>query len=296
MTITKPMLAGTPKGGLDRLSYPIIASPKLDGIRCLKVNGAVVTRTFKPIRNNYIRRILEEILPEGADGEIMAGNNFQQVSSAVMSEAGEPAFAYWMFDLAPLGARSPDYSRRLQMMQKVSSHTNLVVVPHRHIITPQELGEYEEECLAQGYEGVMVRTPNSPYKCGRATAREGYLLKIKRFVDSEARILSFEEQMKNTNAAERDAFGRTKRSSAKEGMVGKNTLGKFIVEEVGDAPWTKPFRIGMGEGLTDALRQQIWDNQEEYLGQIVKYRYQPHGVKDAPRLPTFLGFRDPEDR
>ncbi len=34
------------------------------------------------------------------------------------------------------------------------------------------LATYEEECITAGYEGVMVRTPNSPYKCGCSLLRK----------------------------------------------------------------------------------------------------------------------------
>jgi DNA ligase-1 len=298
MTITKPMLASAAKD-LNDLKYPLIASPKLDGIRCLKVDGKVVSRSFKPIRNDYIRGILEQLLPEGADGEIMAGDNFQQVASSVMSKAGEPAFKFHMFDLAPEGADAPGYQDRIQAMTDWKAANDpdghVVVVETVVIGSVDELLAFEAKCLEAGYEGVMTRRPDSPYKCGRATIKSQDLLKVKRFEDSEARVVGFVEQQLNTNEAKKDAFGRTERSSSKAGKVGKNTLGKFVVEEAGDKGWTQPFRVGTGLGLTQELRQEIWDNQDRYLGKLIKYKYQPHGVKDAPRLPIFLGFRDEDD-
>ena len=93
-----------------------------------------------------------------------------------------------------------------------------------------QLAAYEEKCLAEGYEGVMIRTPDSPYKCGRSTEREGWLLKIKRFEDDEAVVLETYEGLSNLNPAERDAFGRTKRSSCKENKVGRGELGGFVVQ------------------------------------------------------------------
>jgi DNA ligase-1 len=126
--------------------------------------------------------------------------------------------------------------------------------------------------------------------------REGYLLKRKPFKDSEAIIVGFEEQMENANEAEQDAFGRTKRSKHLEGMIPKDTLGKFLVREIGETPWLdREFAIGTGEGLTQDLRKEIWDNQSKYLGKIVTYKYQPHGIKDLPRLPIWKGFRDKRD-
>ena len=117
-------------------------------------------------------------------------------------------------------------------------------------------------------------------------------MKLKRFKDSEAVVLGFEEQMLNTNRADKDAFGRTKRSSAKAGKVGKGTLGKFRVRDVHSGV---EFEVGTGEGLTQKLRQKIWDDRDAYLGKTIKYKFQPHGVKEKPRLPIWLGFRDADD-
>ena len=105
-----------------------------------------------------------------------------------------------------------------------------------------QLAAYEEDCLAEGYEGVMIRTPDSPYKCGRSTEREGWLLKIKRFEDAEAVVLETYEGMSNHNEAQRDAFGRTKRSSAQAGKVGRGELGGFVVSAVDS---NVVFRLGL---------------------------------------------------
>ena len=179
--------------------------------------------------------------------------------------------------------------------EAANPHPNVAVVPTHTITDHDELDAYEAQQLADGFEGVMLRDPVGPYKCGRATENQGWLLKLKRFVDSEARIIDFEEQMHNDNEAETNELGLTKRSSAQDGKVPAGTLGKFVVEEVGKAPWTEPFRVGTGEGLTQELRLKIWKNRSLFKGRIIKYKYQPHGVKDAPRIPIFLGFRDPRD-
>ena len=50
-----------------------------------------------------------------------------------------------------------------------------------------------------------------------------------------------------------------------------------------------------GSGLNDALRQEIWDNRTKYLGKLVKYKYMATGIKNLPRHPVFMGFRDESD-
>ena len=98
--ITKPMLASECKdvNKLDFENNTYLATPKLDGIRALKINSNLVSRTFKQIRNTHIRTILEETLPDGADGEIVCPGAFQKTTSGVMSSKGKPEFIYYWFD------------------------------------------------------------------------------------------------------------------------------------------------------------------------------------------------------
>ncbi len=138
----------------------------------------------------------------------------------------------------------------------------------------------------------MIRTPGSPYKCGRSTEREGYLLKIKRFEDAEAVILDTYEGLSNQNAAERDAFGRTKRSMAQAGMVGRDELGGFIVRQVGTGV---EFRLGYNHVVGGVDRLTLWQQREGLVGKLVKFKHQPSGTKESPRFPKFIGFRETWD-
>jgi len=149
---------------------------------------------------------------------------------------------------------------------------------------------YDNKCVGEGYEGVMIRTPNSPYKCGRSTSREGYLQKIKRFTDSEAAIIDFEEREHNANEATTDLLGHTKRSSHQENMVKTGTLGALRVRDV-----KTQVEFKIGTGYDDALRQEIWDNKDKYSKLLVKYKSQASGAKEAPRFPVFIGFRNEND-
>jgi len=301
--ITKPMLSGSLED-VSKLKFPVLASAKLDGIRCLMVGGKCLSRTFKPIPNKFIREWMEANIPDGFDGELVSRNadgsmrTFNEIQGDVMREENEPNFEFQAFDRVTDSLTEPFEKRfdKLRFLVKTINLKHLVLAEHVLINNIEELDAYEEKCLAEGYEGIMVRSLSGPYKCGRATEKEGTLLKVKRFLDSEAVILGFEEQLENTNEAEKDAFGRTKRSSHQDGMVGKGTLGKFLVREIGSTPWKdREFAIGTGEGLTQVLRQEIWDNREAYVGKIVTYKYQMHGIKSLPRLPIWKGFRDERD-
>ena len=157
--------------------------------------------------------------------------------------------------------------------------------------TAEELAAYEETCLAQGYEGVMIRRPLAPYKHGRSTLKEGFLLKLKRFTDAEATIIGFEEKMHNANEAKTNELGRTKRSSAKDGLVPAGVLGAFILR------LPNGVEFNCGSGLNDFQRKKWWTPayKAALMGKLVKFKYQAHGTDVAPRSPIFLGIRDESD-
>jgi len=285
--IQKPMLAGNfdPK----KAKFPYIATPKIDGIRFLMIDGVAVSRTFKPIRNKHIQSLLSQYLPDGVDGELTSGDTFQSSTSAVMTIEGEPEFKVWVFDYVnPDEEILPFYLRILNIPLNTLPF-DYELLSGTTIHSPKELERYEYICLHNGYEGVMLRDPNGTYKFGRSTVNDNILLKVKRFEDDEAELIAIEEKMSNQNVAEKDAFGHVKRSASLEGMVPMNTTGTLIVRN------KDGLEFGIGSGLDDKTREEIWNNKEKYIGKLVKYKYFPQGIKELPRHPVFLGFRDVED-
>ena len=299
MNIRKPMLASKVKD-LALLKYPLFASPKFDGIRALTIDGILLSRTFKPIPNDAIRKAAEG-LPNNLDGELIlddgsvAGAHFGETTGAVMRKDGVLDVKYYVFDYVKDSLAKPFVQRQKDLMLAMinlptKAKAFIVLVEQKLINNAVELLTYEHECLANGYEGIMVRGIDSPYKEGRSTENEGYLLKLKRFEDSEAIVLGFEEKMHNANEREEDAFGRGKRSQAKGGLVPVNTLGKLLVRDMETG-----IEFEVGTGFDDTQRYDIWHHKSNYLNRIIKYKHQLCGAKDKPRFPVFLGFRDKKD-
>ncbi len=293
--ITKPMLAGKCED-ITKLTYPVLATPKLDGIRCLIINGKAVSRKFKPIPNDYIRQTMELSLNSLClDGEIMVeGKDFNELSGDVRRKEGRPDFKYYVFDILRDevfgGGLKKPYDQRMHDLDKVLLPAFCKKVCPRQFNDAATLTRYEEEMITRGYEGIMVRSPDSPYKCGRSTSNEGYLLKIKRFEDDEATIVAVEEMMHNDNVATKDAFGRSERSSHKENLRPAGKLGKLVCRS---AFWQKDFEIGTG--FDAAMRDDLWRNQDSLIGKTVKFKHQPTEGAERPRFPVFLGFRDEWD-
>jgi DNA ligase-1 len=231
------------------------------------------------------------VFPDGVDGELIVnGIPFNKISSAISSFKGEPDFTYYVFDW--LVDLKETYEQRVLRLGELIHLKYCAPVIPTLIENEDALLSYEEHVLDHGYEGICFRTPDSPYKFGRSTLNQGWLIKFKRFADSEAEIISLEEQKRNENELERDELGYAKRSKAKAGMIDANTLGSFLVRDIYNG---KEFGIGGGTGVTQELRKEIWNNKDKYIGRIIKYKYQPVGVKELPRFPTFIGFRDEDD-
>lgn len=292
----KPTLAVN--ADFSKIQYPVFASPKLDGIRCSIVEGKALSRTLKPIPNKYVYNLLSYTRFNGLDGELIVGEPtsptcYNESVSNIMAHDKTSDFTYCVFDLHTHGG---GFEERHDALINLSCSRNLNNTPFITFLeqnllhNEDDMLEYEAAKVTEGYEGIILRSPKAPYKHGRSTVNEGYLLKVKRFEDSEAEIIGFEEEMFNGNVAETNELGRTKRSTAAAGLVGKGTLGAFQVRDA-----VSGIEFSVGTGLTAAQRASAWGDRDRLVGSLIKYKYFPVGVKDKPRHPVFLGMRDRRD-
>jgi DNA ligase-1 len=147
--ITKPMLADKCER-LHALNFPLLATPKLDGIRCLKINGRALTRSFKPMSNRFIREWIEANLPDGLDGElIVKGTTFNETAGHVGRESGEPDFTFAVFDYVSEGIDVP-YACRMQELARLPDYQRVDKVLPEEIHTLDDLMAYEERCVSRG--------------------------------------------------------------------------------------------------------------------------------------------------
>ena len=284
----KPLLAYTVED-TSTLKYPLFASVKLDGIRCLVIDSVAYSRNMKPIKNEYVQKCIGKPEYNGLDGELIVGDIFakdcyRQTNSGVMSKDGEPDFKFYVFDRWDMGN-----------FKFETRYTNIPKLPFVEIVSQWEMnseGEllmFETELLEKGAEGVMVRSVDGIYKNGRSTAKDGILGKVKRFSDAEYRIVGFVERMHNANEATRNELGYIERSSHKDNLVGRGDLGALVLETADGQ------KFNCGTGFDDALRAEIWANKDAYIGRMAKVKSFLIGVKDLPRFPVFCGFRDEGD-
>lgn len=300
MSLFKPMLADKlePPFILSPAKFPLYASPKLDGIRATVQNGIVYARSLKPIPNKWVQQVLGRLEYNGLDGELIVGDPttdcFNVTGSEVGRRDGQPAFKFYVFDyFGPY----PFDMRLTKLKEMVAADTQgvLVLVPQVLVFDPAQLIALEKEWLEAGYEGTMIRAVSSPYKQGRSTVKEGYLLKLKRFMDAEGEIVGFIEQMTNLNEAKINELGYVSRSTHKDNKKPAGMLGSFVVRHISDNSYSGVEHKVSPGCLTQDECRQVWEQRHQLVGKIVKFKYFPTGTKDKPRFPEFIGWRDEWD-
>ena len=275
------------------LPWPMLASVKLDGIRGVVRQGVVTSNSGKPIRSKAVQKKFAQF--EGMDGELIYGppsaSNVYNLSTSFCNSTeipegmAESGIHFFIFD----DIRQPGLPYKERFPEYANFDAGVLPLKPEMLSTYDEFLEYEAAALEAGFEGVMLRKPNSPYKEGRSTLKEAYLLKIKRFSDAEAVVIGSYEEMHNTNEAKKDEQGHTARSMAKDGLVPKGTLGGFRVRN------GKGQEFDVGGGFTAEERVEFWKIRQDLVGKVLTYKYFAYGEKNLPRFPTFKGWRDEDD-
>lgn len=304
--LIRPMLAVALKPkDMASVALPTLASRKIDGIRALcRANPEtgkpeLVSRTLKLIPNKATQERFAHKEYIGLDGELVVGNPFdknlmQQTTSGVMSEDGDPkanwhVFDKWDWPKEPYYSRAAQAKNLVHEWEMLNPDCGLVWVPHHVVNSLDEIYALEETWVNEGYEGMMLRHPMSPYKMNRSTLREGYLLKVKRFEDDEAVIIGVKEQETNNNEATTDERGFTKRSTHQANKTAAGMLGAVLVRGI-SGRWND-VEFEVGTGFTKEQRVNLWEGRNYLTGKVICYKHFPVGVKDKPRFPTFKAFR-----
>lgn len=113
--------------------------------------------------------------------------------------------------------------------------------------------ELLEDQTSKGEEGIMINIVNAPYDFKRTNN----LLKVKKFQDTEVKIIGYEE---GTNK-----------------LAG--TLGAFICEY-------KNNTVKVGSGLSDEDRAYFWANKDKYLGKFITVKYFEESYDSKTKLPS----------
>ena len=221
---------------------------KFDGIRCVTLvdhsgehfplsrNGLPVTQI-----DGWVTNEMQKFPGWVFDSETYAaGKHFQKVSGISKRKTSDDKVVVKIFDLIPFDAfmeRKYDvpYIQRYEMLRELLKDSPLLelVADHEELNSIEEAIEFYHKQRANGEEGAIVKKRNGLYSFDR----DDSWMKCKPLESIECRIIGKVE------------------GSPKTKHVGR--VGALIVRD----PTGAVSRVG--SGMSDVLRQEIWDNWEE---------------------------------
>ena len=284
----------------NNLVLPTYAQPKIDGVRGWNPDGKLLGRRLKPFKNKALTARFSDPRYQGLDGELAFGDETssslcRDTTSAVNTIKGTAdGFVWHVFDLVNFDTVHLPYSQRytlLKLRVKALNDPAIKVVPFVWLSTAEEVEAFDEQNLAAGYEGTILRNPRAAYKEGKPGKRVQELMRIKHFTDAEAVVLEVVEGRTNLNEAVVNELGRSERSSHAENQVPNGLVGSLTCRDIVSG---LEITVSPGE-MGHAERLHYFDNPHLIVGKTITYKSFRKGVKTLPRFPTFKHIRSEED-
>jgi len=264
--------------------YPCYVSEKLDGWRCLIVDGIAYTsggKEFKPPVQERFKSIIQAAHKARLvlDGELYYNHNsnFGELSStlsASLEVMAERGLKFHCFDAITYDewygrSRQEQFSDRLILYSdfcKAHDHTGLIVPVEQHWCNHEADADANyAEIKEKGGEGVMMRTPYGKYEPNR---RSKDIVKRKVWRDCSAKIVAIHQQACPIKQA--DVVKVI--DGVQHGF--RLRAGSVTIEILPDQPL--PAGVQQNTTFTPAafhLRDLFWTERETLIGKIVDFEY-----------------------
>ena len=293
-------LAVDSKNRPNSLRGSVRLEPKLDGVRTIAIvhHDSVVlySRNGKEFKNfEHIAQQLREIVAKHGrkqslvfDGEIV-GNSFQNLMRQAQrkTDVDTADCDYYIFDLMYLdefqrGFSNTQQSKRLEHLNEfralINGCENLCALSGLYLNFDDAdvanlMQDYAEQCVNQGYEGIMIKQLDAPYECRRNDS----WMKWKPVITVDLTVV--------------DVESGTGRNQAR--------LGALICEGEDDG---RAIRVNVGSGLSDNDRDSFWRHRDSLLGRVAEIAAdavtQNQDGTYSLRFPRFVRFRgfDPGEK
>ncbi len=164
---------------------------------------------------------------------------------------------------------------------------------------PKTIEEIYKKYILVGQEGVMVRSTHGGYKFGRVGIKNSWLLKFKKQVTEDGKIINVLQKlkMKKGIVRTRDITGhRVQPTKNKENYTTTNSVGSFLVQ-TDDG---KKSKIMFASGVADEATKKKWwkdfkENPKNFIGKYVEFVSYPGG-KDGIRSGRMIRWRPDKDK
>lgn len=297
------------------LSFPIMASYKLDGFRCIFYEEQQRTASLKPFNNIHINEKFKPIVNYLEremqyrplfDGELIAPSLPFNVFSGIFrsDEMILPEDTkFYMFDGVYCNNFDEPFSDRQWYVDKAYKAFPDLIIPveQKLLHSPDEVVSYYEEALSkthiyQGEEhfmcdGLILRNPDGRYKKGRATYRESLMFKLKPYQSFDAKIISVVEGTNVDKKADKkiNEMGYSETSRKKNDRIPGGWASGFVVLHENQQELIVSIKATLEQ------KKEIWQHQEQYIDKYVEYKGLMVGAKDLPRHPTMIRMRPDKD-
>ncbi len=271
---------------------------KLDGVRVITIlypNGKVdlFSRNGKELNNfNHIKNELSQIINNKPiknamviDGEVIS-KNFQELMKQIHRKTSIQNLdaKLYLFDILPFenfksGIYKKPYKIRVSELKdwfdkKIINSEKINIINQRLVNLDTDDGKmafknFNNQSIIDGFEGIMIKDPNSFYECKRSST----WLKLKPVIEISLEVIDLEE-----------GTGRN-----------EGKLGAVIAEGTDDE---KFFKLSIGSGFTDEQRKSFWKEKNNLIGQIIEIKADSisknqdgnHWSLRFPRFKCFRGF------
>tara|TARA_B100001250_G_scaffold411385_1_gene439921 strand:- start:744 stop:1958 length:1215 start_codon:yes stop_codon:yes gene_type:complete len=281
---TLPMLAHPYEKRKHNITWPAAVQPKIDGVRCtcnLTSNDKLLMFTRKGKTFTAMPHLAQDLIlfltrlttdrPNlYLDGELYSNTlSFQELAGAVRREDNDINYIKQihlrLFDCFDLDDPNWSFKDRWDLLKNNHSQyprPYIKLVNTKTIDSEEEMYASHTKYIEKGYEGIMIRNIDAPYKL---RYRSADLQKYKKFIDSEFKIIGFKEG---------------------EGQE----LGCVIWQcetENSQSFWVRPL------GSRD-IRQILYMKGSDCIGSTLTVRYQELTEDGIPRFPVGITIRDYE--
>lgn len=306
----KPMLYPNDSTDVEDVKYPQLASYKLDGIRCLFINGNMVSRQSKYFRNPELTKRFQPLIDFSREHHIILDGElydetatFQEIGSCTSKEGQElpDTLFYYAFDMLEYDADANAWKTDVGALERIerlkgckenyfNDYPFFGVLVQSMVYEPEQVNLMFESARMAELEGLILKHPDSMYKFGRVTTKSGDGYKLKEWRTEDAIVKDIVQATKVDPNAEKkmDVFGYSKTSRKKADRIPIEKAAGFIVEYNGN-----DFTVSLAG--TDKFKKEVWKNKSKYIGHYIEYKFQPDGVKNVPRFPVFLRMRPDKD-
>ena len=264
---------------------------KLDGGRIIAIKDNGVVSFWTRAGQKYeglvdLEKEMQEKMEDGIalDGEILIADRtrftskdqYKETMKITRKDGDKHGIKMYVFDIMTAKSFKTQHNdmsyslRRACLDIMFESHDfeyfELLPILYRGTDT-SEITKWLNYNTEHGEEGIMINICEAPYEFKRTNN----LLKCKKFKDTEAKIIGFEE---GTNK-----------------LVG--SLGAFICEYKNNI-------VKVGSGILEEQRKEFWVNRDSLLGRYITIKYFEETIDSKTKLPslrfpTFLRIREDID-